>query len=85
MALCVFRYPELEWGAMPANTPTDYQNFLKVWEIVTAFACLYVGFMVSDSVLPCPWWSQKKAKSHEVMFIRLSHSACTVSILITIV
>lgn len=35
---------------MPANTPTDYRTFLKIWEMITALACLYVGFMVPFSL-----------------------------------
>lgn len=47
----VSRYPELEWGMPPLlEVPRDYQNFLKVWEMITAIACLYVGFMVPFSL-----------------------------------
>jgi hypothetical protein len=35
---------------MPEDTPTDYRNFLKFWEMCTALACLYVGFMVPFSL-----------------------------------
>ena len=41
------RYPDLQWGITPdLSTRHDYAWFLNNWEILTALACLYVGFMV---------------------------------------
>lgn len=41
------RYPELQWGITPdLSVRKDYAWFLNQWEVLTALACLYVGFMV---------------------------------------
>ena len=42
-----FSYPELPWG-LPATLDqnTTGQTFLKIWEMLTAIACLYVAMVV---------------------------------------